>query len=112
MPWCLFNPNAVRSLQWQFLFPSTAVRKGYRWHTSSRLVQKNFAKALRQTGITKQLVPHSLRKAFATHLHRTGYDARTIQELLGHAKLETTLIYLEASDVSTVSSPIDRLVAA
>lgn len=103
------NRSADRSLEWQFLFPSTAVRKGFRWHTTPRFVQKNFNKALAQSGIRKQLTPHSLRKAFATHLHRKGTDVRTIQNLLGHAKLETTLIYLEAADISTVHSPLESV---
>ena len=101
------NRRACRDIGWQFLFPSQSVRRGFRWYFSARHVQEQFKNSVRAAGIRQRFTPHSLRKAFATHLHRDGVDVRTVQELLGHAKMETTLVYLEAASVGSVMSPLD-----
>ena len=79
-------------------------------HLSARSIQGAFLKALRKTSIQKPATPRSLRHAFATHLHEDGYDIETIQELLGHANVNTTRIYLHLSRrrLASVKSPIDN----
>lgn len=79
-------------------------------HLSARSIQAAFLKARRKTSIQKPATPQSLRHAFATHLHEDGYDIETIQELLGHANVNTTRIYLHLSRrrLASVKSPIDN----
>ncbi len=101
------NPSATQALNWQYLFPSTKVKDHHRWHTTARTVQKPMKRALELGGIQKRLTPHNLRKGFATHLYNNRVDIRSIQKLLGHAKLETTLIYLEDVVLDNLESPFD-----
>lgn len=98
--------NAPRELAWQFMFPSTYVRDGYRWHATPESVAKQIRTAIQRLGITRRITPHTLRHAFATHAMRAGADPRTIQELLGHESLETTMIYLHG-DQAQGFSPLD-----
>lgn len=98
--------HAPRELAWQFLFPSTCVRDGYRWHTTPESVAKQIRTAIHRLGITRRITPHTLRHAFATHAMRAGADPRTIQDLLGHESLETTMIYLHG-DQAQGFSPLD-----
>ncbi len=109
-------PNAEREWGWQYAFPasrpSTDPRTGVsrRHHLDEAGVQKVVKAALRATGITKQASPHSFRHAFATHLLESGYDIRTVQELLGHRDVATTMIYTHVLNRGGrgVVSPLDR----
>jgi integron integrase len=93
------SPGLAKSWGWQYVFPaariSTDPRSGrhMRHHVSENVPQKAITKASRDLGFTKQVSCHVLRHSFATHLLRAGYDIRTVQELLGHADVATTMIY-------------------
>lgn len=98
--------KANRELGWQWLFPSTVVRGQYRWHATDESISKQMRAAIKAAGITKRITPHTLRHAFATHAMQAGNDIKTVQELLGHADLATTAIYLHA-DAARGVSPLD-----
>lgn len=109
-------PRASQSFAWQFLFPSRVARccpqtgRRLRWHASESGVQMAFKAALHQTGIAKHASVHTLRHSFATHLLAAGTDIRTIQLLLGHRNLKTTMIYTHVEQaVRMIISPLDRL---
>lgn len=110
-------PNAETELGWQYLFPShkrsVDPRSGLerRHHVSDSMMQKAVYKAIRQAGIRKKCGCHTFRHSFATHLLEDGYDIRTIQELLGHSDIHTTMIYTHVLNkgAAGVKSPLHDL---
>jgi integron integrase len=109
-------PNAGKEWAWFWLFPAKALSVDpytsfvRRHHIHPATLQKAFYDALRKSGVTKQASVHTLRHSFATHLLENGYDIRTIQELLGHANLQTTMIYthVASKNILGVRSPLDK----
>ncbi len=110
-------PNAGRELKWQFLFPSGRLSvdphggKVRRHHLHESALQKAVKRAVVASGINKRVGCHTLRHCFATHLLEANHDIRTVQTLLGHANVSTTMIYTHVLDRPGVSafSPLDQL---
>ena len=110
-------PNAENELRWQYLFPSSRVsqdpRSGKirRHHLHQTVIQKSIRIAANNAGITKRVTSHTLRHSFATHLLASGADIRTVQDLLGHADVSTTMIYTHVLGRGSqgARSPLDTL---
>ena len=110
-------PSADKELRWQYLFPSTKLaldpRCGVmrRHHIHDCAIQMAVKSAAVKSGLTKRVTSHTLRHSFATHLLQSGADIRTVQELLGHADVATTMIYTHTAGLGGqgTSSPLDGI---
>jgi integrase len=116
-PLAVKYPNANASWSWQWVFPagnrSMDPRSGIerRHHLGEQAIQRAVHEAARRAGLAKAATPHTLRHSFATHLLASGHDIRTVQELMGHSDVKTTMIYTHVLGMgaSGVRSPLDAL---
>jgi integron integrase len=109
-------PHASKEFRWQYLFPMKSRSKDprsarvMRHHILEATLSRNIKKAVREAGLTKRVTAHTFRHSYATHLLQNGIDIRTIQELLGHKNLETTMIYthvVKELSKGSLKSPLD-----
>jgi integron integrase len=113
------RPRAGTELPWQFVFPSTVMRRddagyGTRWHADSSALDRAICNAARRAGVAKRVTCHAFRHSFATHVLEAGYDIRQVQSLLGHASLKTTMVYTHVMNraATAVRGPLDALEAS
>ena len=110
------SSEASRQLRWQFVFPSKVTfhdpRSGNsgRWHTNPKGLTIEVSRAAERAGLTKRVTVHTLRHSFATHMLHDGCDIRTLQTILGHTHVNTTMIYAHINDNFSlqVRSPFDK----
>jgi integron integrase len=110
-------PNAGQEWAWQWVFPGSRLHRdqstgrGWRHHLHESSVQRVVKEAVRRSGVVKNASCHTFRHSFATHLLESGYDIRTVQELLGHRSVRTTMIYTHVLNRGGlgVRSPADSL---
>lgn len=109
-------PRASREWKWQWVFPATRTYadretgKVHRHHLHESVIQRAVRRAVVRSGIAKRASCHTLKHSFATHLLQAGYDIRTVQELLGHRNLKTTMIYTHVLNKGRgITSPADQL---
>jgi len=110
------DPNAGYHIGWQFLFPASrwtkdpATQRRGRYHLSPTSMQRSIKRAAQAAGIRKPVTCHTLRRSFATQMLRAGYDVRSVQRLLGHSDVRTTMIYVQAVTEGGlhIRSPLDQ----
>ena len=110
-------PDAAKEWRWQYVFPSTKISRNprtdltRRHHMDPSSLDRAIKRAVKLAGITKRVTSHTFRHSFATHLLQTGTDIRTIQSLLGHNNVSTTMIYTHVlrQGAQGVKSPLDQL---